>query len=146
MYVSTEPTWWAVTKVVFRDTIIEMMHLFQYISTLDATGYHICTCDRNNWKTTVKELPVALLKVNSFTSFRGAEQPFCGTAFFRKSICREFFGWQLLIMDMFMFLQISGPNDSWIIVWKSDNSDNSWINVTERHTNSDTKICKFLLI
>ena len=47
---------------------------------------------------------------------RVAEQLFCGTAFFRTTILQRTFGWLLLIIDMFMLLQITGPNDSWIIV------------------------------
>ena len=35
--ITMEPTRWVARKVVFREAI-EMMHLFQYMSTVDATG------------------------------------------------------------------------------------------------------------
>ena len=45
LYVPKEPTQWAVRKVVFRDAI-EVVHLSQYMSTVDATGYYI---SNYNW-------------------------------------------------------------------------------------------------
>ena len=40
LYVLTDPSQWAVRKVVFRDAI-KMMHISQYMLTVDAAGYYI---------------------------------------------------------------------------------------------------------
>ena len=63
---------------------------------------------------------------------RGAEQLFWGTAFFRTTILQRTFNFWMVTSNcrLFMLLQITGPNNSWIIVllkgtltliWKSAN-------------------------